>query len=77
MFHFVHFAEYNFTKDDMDTMDKTILTYHRMIEILKFSHAYRSHLGDPDFVENKAEFKKVNTLLISAEKNLHADHTLS
>ena len=48
-------------------MEKAITTYHRMTEIFKFSHAYRSHLSDPDFVVRKEEFKKVSKYAIRAE----------
>ena len=43
----------------MESIEKATTTYHRMTEIFKFSHSYRSHLSDPDFVANKEEFKKV------------------
>ena len=44
----------------METKNDAILTYHRMTEIFKFSHAYRSHLSDPDFVVKKEEFERVS-----------------
>lgn len=41
---------YNFTKDSIDGIDNTVLTYHRIIESFKYAYAKRTELGDTDFV---------------------------
>ena len=52
-------SEFNFTKDDLSTKDKLILTYHRAIEAFKFANAYRPHFSDPDFPLHKNQFEEV------------------
>lgn len=44
---------FNFSKSDLGTLEKRILTYHRIIETMKFGYAQRSYLGDPDFEDIK------------------------
>ncbi|XP_025091562.1 LOW QUALITY PROTEIN: glutathione hydrolase 1 proenzyme-like [Pomacea canaliculata] len=41
---------YGFTPDSMSTTDKAVLTYHRIVEAMKFAYAKRSELGDPKFL---------------------------
>ena len=41
---------FDFSPVDVKDMDKSILTYHRLTEILKFAYAKRSALGDEEFV---------------------------
>ncbi|XP_025091563.1 LOW QUALITY PROTEIN: glutathione hydrolase 1 proenzyme-like [Pomacea canaliculata] len=41
---------YGFTADSMSTTDKAVLTYHRIVEAMKFAYAKRSELGDPKFL---------------------------
>ncbi|XP_045477237.1 glutathione hydrolase 1 proenzyme-like isoform X2 [Harmonia axyridis] len=41
---------YNFTANDIKNDDSTILTYHRIIEALKYAYAKRTELADMDFV---------------------------
>lgn len=41
---------YNLTKNSVDSIDKMILYYHRLIETFKHTFAKRSYLGDSTFV---------------------------
>lgn len=41
---------YNFTPKDMDGVNNTILTYHRIIEAYKFAYGKRTEIGDPKFI---------------------------
>eukprot|EP00795_Rhopilema_esculentum_P015621 gene15621-6904_t len=59
--------EFNFTKSDMATIEKATLTYHRIAEAFKFSHAYRSHFSDPDFAVHKEEFDKLCKAVIDPD----------
>eukprot|EP00794_Sanderia_malayensis_P013927 gene13927-15378_t len=56
---------YNYDKSDTSSLSKTILTYHRIVETLKFSYAYRPYLGDPDFQQNKTKFDQIYQKVIS------------
>ena len=40
---------YNMTSSAFKDKKSSVLTYHRIIEAFKFSYAWRSLLGDPDF----------------------------
>ncbi|XP_068678328.1 glutathione hydrolase 1 proenzyme-like isoform X2 [Montipora foliosa] len=42
---------YNFTSSDRNGTEKSILTYHRIVEAFKFAYAYRALLGDQDFAD--------------------------
>jgi gamma-glutamyltranspeptidase len=42
---------YDFTSDSVSTTEKTVLTYHRIAEAMKFAYALRSELGDSKFVD--------------------------
>ena len=41
---------YNFTSENVKTVNSSILTFHRMIEAFKFAYARRTEIGDPDYV---------------------------
>ncbi|KAF1743330.1 hypothetical protein MXB_3272 [Myxobolus squamalis] len=44
---------YNFTKLNFNSDESTALTYHRIIEAMKFGFAKRTLLGDPDFMDQQ------------------------
>lgn len=37
--------------DSSENLNKTVLTYHRIVEAFKHAFALRAQLGDPDFVD--------------------------
>jgi len=43
---------YDINKSKLQSFDFQALTYHRLLEAMKFAYASRMHLGDIDFVEN-------------------------
>jgi hypothetical protein len=46
---FKHFPTgYGFSPDSVSTTDKSTVTWHRIVEAMKFAYAKRSSLGDPD-----------------------------
>ena len=49
---FIYIAGYNMKPSDREDINATVLTYHRIVEAFKFGYAWRSLLGDPDFVQN-------------------------
>lgn len=46
--------DFKFTPEDIKDEKSKILTYHRIIEAMKFAYARRPSLGDPDFI-NRTE----------------------
>ncbi|XP_065055046.1 glutathione hydrolase 1 proenzyme-like [Rhopilema esculentum] len=62
---------YNFTSADTSTIERSILTYHRIVESFKFSYAYRPYLGDPDHQTNATEFMmNYNKVISKAQAEL-------
>ncbi|XP_050408712.1 glutathione hydrolase 1 proenzyme-like [Patella vulgata] len=50
---------FNFTADDLSSLDKKAAMYHKMIESFKFAYADRLKLGDPLFVNLKDWMNKM------------------
>lgn len=48
------YTGYNFTEDSRKDLNRSILTYHRIIEAFKFAYAYRALLGDKDYWDVRA-----------------------
>ncbi|KAJ8680276.1 hypothetical protein QAD02_016063, partial [Eretmocerus hayati] len=47
--------EFNFTSNALSSINSTVLTYHRLIEVFKYAFGLRSHMGDselPKFSKN-------------------------
>ena len=42
---------YHFGPNDLNTVEESVLTYHRIAEAFKFAYARRSDLGDEDFLD--------------------------
>lgn len=40
---------YNISSEDKESIDSSVLTYHRIVEAFKFSFAYRTKLGDSSY----------------------------
>ena len=55
---FCFFAGFNWTRDDIKNPDKIPLTYHRIVESLKFAYAPFTYLGDPKFTNHTKEVMK-------------------
>lgn len=45
---FISITEYGLNPDSVSTTEKSTLTWHRIVEAMKFAYAKRSSLGDPD-----------------------------
>lgn len=50
---------YNFTKDSIQDIESTVLTYHRTIEAFKYALARKTFLGDPNFVDTSMIIKNM------------------
>lgn len=58
---------YNFTSDDINGINNTVLTYHKIIETFKYAYAKRTELGDPNF-NNITEVCIFDKYLIQTER---------
>lgn len=41
---------YGFKREDLNGINNTVLTYHRIIEAFKYAYAKRTELGDTEFI---------------------------
>jgi gamma-glutamyltranspeptidase len=44
--------DYKFNRTSIKNIDSKILTYHRIVEAMKFAYARRPYFGDPEFVKD-------------------------
>ncbi|XP_055998879.1 glutathione hydrolase 1 proenzyme-like [Ostrea edulis] len=68
--------KYEFSPDSVSTIDKSITTWHRIIEAMKFAFAKRSSLGDPD-KENQSFKDDIDSLLKLMTSSTYADYIRS
>ena len=61
------FEDFKFSNEDFSTEEKTVLTYHRVLEAIKFANAFRPYFSDPDYPKNKTQLEEVR---IKTEKKL-------
>lgn len=61
---------YKFDKNSIEDLNKTILTYHRIVEAYKYSYAKRTELGDTNFVN-------ISELLSNLTSREYADNIRS
>ncbi|KAJ8923066.1 hypothetical protein NQ315_001615 [Exocentrus adspersus] len=57
---------YNFNMSSLESINSTVLTYHRMIEAFKYAYAKRTELGDLNFVN-------ISTLLSNLTSTEYAE----
>ncbi|XP_062582561.1 glutathione hydrolase 1 proenzyme-like [Saccostrea cucullata] len=68
--------KYGFTPDSVSTPEKSILTWHRIVEIMKFAYAKRSNLGDPD--QESQSFKDtINSMIYNMTSSSYAEYVKS
>ncbi|CAB3981524.1 gamma-glutamyltranspeptidase 1-like [Paramuricea clavata] len=59
---------YKFNSTSMEGVDRKTLTYHRIVEAMKFAYARRPYFGDPDFV-NDPKLAEVMKQVLNVEYN--------
>lgn len=64
---------YNFTASSLENDDSTILTYHRIVEALKYAYAKRTELADMDFVNISSVSIHLETIRVIFSFDLHID----
>lgn len=70
---FISIEEYGLNPDSVSTTEKSTLTWHRIVEAMKFAYAKRSSLGDPDkesqsFKDGIDEVGLLNIVTFDVEK---------
>ncbi|XP_061196443.1 glutathione hydrolase 1 proenzyme-like [Saccostrea echinata] len=68
--------KYGFTPDSVSTPEKSILTWHRIVEAMKFAYAKRSNLGDPD-KESQSFKENINSLIYNMTSSSYAEYVRS
>lgn len=68
--------KYGFNPDSVSTTEKSTLTWHRIVEAMKFAYAKRSSLGDPD--KESQSFKDgIDELVKNMTSSSYADYVRS
>ncbi|XP_048747538.2 glutathione hydrolase 1 proenzyme-like [Ostrea edulis] len=67
---------YGFSPDSVSTTDKSIVTWHRIVEAMKFAYAKRSSLGDPD-KESQSFKDTIESLVNNMTSSSYADYVRS
>ncbi|XP_078338739.1 glutathione hydrolase 1 proenzyme-like [Crassostrea virginica] len=68
--------KYGFNADSVSTPEKSTLTWHRIVEVMKFAYAKRSSLGDPD-KENQSFKDGIESLVRNMTSSTYADYVRS
>lgn len=58
---------YNFTPENMSSINETILTYHRIVEAYKYTYGKRTEIGDPEFINIDNLMKNLTSSDYAAE----------
>ncbi|XP_062597984.1 glutathione hydrolase 1 proenzyme-like [Saccostrea cucullata] len=67
---------YGFNPDSVSTTEKSTLTWHRIVEAMKFAFAKRSSLGDPD--KESQNFKdNIDSLINNMTSSTYAEYVRS
>lgn len=66
---------YNFTRNNINDLENTVLTYHRVAEAFKYAYAKRTELGDPDYVNITQLIENLQSPKFAEETRLRINDT--